>query len=426
MRKMVWAAAVVAVAAISAFLLIGGAPAADGAGKLASERVADRVEKLRGLKFKKQPKVQVVSQKELESELRKVGSESERELKGAARDRAEGLALSAELVSTMTGLIDYERDKEVLQREGEVGVAGLYVPERDRIYVIEEIVEKDRKEGEAVLAHELTHALEDQTFGDFERDPKPFADSAFARHALHEGSATLNELLYRIRYQRVQGPPSKLLPLVRKSTSDPKAPPGMNTMASFPYADGGAFAAALHEKGGWDTVNKAHRNPPQTTSAILHPDAWPKDRHERPRFTVADELGADWDRLGRADIGEIDTLAILSAGLPAEEARAGADGWEAGRFEAWARKTVNKKCKPPCRKDTAAVLVWRMRDAEQAKELSGALAKALAKSAGAKEQDGVLAFDGGAGAQLTKGRVAVLAFAPTGGEAKKLAAAAPR
>ena len=72
------------------------------------------------------------------------------------------------------------------------------------------------------------------------------------------------------------------------------------------------------------------------------------------------------------------------------------------------------------------MLVWRMRDAEQAKELSGALAKALAKSAGAKEQDGVLAFDGGAGAQLTKGRVAVLAFAPTGAEAKKLAAAAPR
>jgi hypothetical protein len=62
------------------------------------------------------------------------------------------------------------------------------------------VAEKDLREAEAILAHELTHALDDQTFGGFAREPKPFPDSAFARHALHEGSATLTEVMYRIEH----------------------------------------------------------------------------------------------------------------------------------------------------------------------------------------------------------------------------------
>jgi hypothetical protein len=424
-------AAAVAVALGGSLLFNGSSddaivPEAD-ATSLPVEQVTARVERLRGLKFKQRPKVEVVTTKQLEDELKGVERESARELKGNAKKRADGLAMAAELVSTMTGLVDYERDKDVLQREGEVGVAGMYVPERGRIYVVEEVVEQDADEGEAVLAHELTHALEDQTFHGFERDPKPFADSAFARHALHEGSATLTEVLYRIEHQRARGPVDRVLAGIRKQTSDTKAPPGMNVFSSFPYADGGKFAAALHRDGGWSTVNRAHRHPPKTTAAVLHPGAWPEDRHERPRFTVADELSPEWTRLGRADVGEVDTLAILRAGLPDAAARAAAHGWEAGRFEAYLRKGIDNSCKPPCRKDTAAVIVWRMADAEQAERLNGALAQSLQKAAKGRPQDGgVIAFDGGAAAQAQRGRVAVLAFAPTADEAKKLAAAAPR
>ena len=423
--------------AAAAALILGGTSLVGGsddpivqeadATSLPVDQVAARVERIRGLRFEQRPKVEVVSQKELEKELQGVGREARRELKGAAKKRAESLAIGSELVSTMTGLVDYDRDKEVLKREGEVSVAGLYVPERGRIYVVEEIVQQDADEGEAVLAHELTHALEDQTFGGFERDPRPFADSSFARHALHEGSATLTEVMYRIKHQRVRGPVDRALGIVRKQTTDAKAPPGMNVFTQFPYADGGRFAAALYRDGGWAEVNRAHRHPPRTTAAVLHPGAWPEDRHERPRFTVAEQLGDEWERLGRADVGEVDTLAMLRAGLPDAAAREAAHGWEAGRFEAYLDRRIDEDCKRPCRTHTAAVLVWRMADAGQAEALNGAMAKALTKAAGGEAREGgVIAFDGGAGFQLQRGRVAVLAFAPSAGLARKLAEGAPR
>lgn len=433
MRKEALGAAALAAAVLGGASLIGGSSTEDAivpeaeATSLPVEQVASRVEEIRGLKFKERPKVTVIAQKDLEKELKGVERETARELKGIAKERAESLAIASELVSTMTGLLDLERDKEVLQREGEVSVAGLYVPERGRIYVVEELVQQNAEEGEAVLAHEMAHALEDQTFGGFERDPKPFADSSFARHALHEGSATLTEVLYRIKFQGARGPVDRTLGVVRKQTTDTKAPPGMNVFSQFPYADGGKFAAELYRDGGWDRVNRAHQKPPKTTAAVLHPGAWPEDRHERPRFTVADTLDAQWDRLGRADVGEVDTLAMLRAGLPDREARAAAHGWEAGRFEAYVRKGIESSCKPPCRPDTAAVIVWRMADDAQAKALNAALRTSLGKAAGAKPQDGaVLAFDGGAAAQVQRGRVAVLAFAPSADEATKLAEAAPR
>jgi hypothetical protein len=404
------------------------------------DEVIKRVEAIRGLKFKTRPRVRLVRAKDLEGELKRVEIANARKARNTAersKQEVQGLEAASVLVTTLTGIIDPERDPELIgegkQTEGTtrgnaVGVAGLYVPETKTVYVVREIVADDPREGEAVLAHELVHALEDQSFGGFKRNVVPFADSSTAHHALAEGSATLAEVQYRIKHLGSKGPADRVLGGVEKQTTDPAAPPGVNVLQSFPYVGGGKFAADLHREGGWKVVDKAHDDPPKTTSAVLHPDEWPnEDTTTDPRFSIADALGADWGRLGRADLGEVDTLAVLRSGLSEEDAAKAADGWRAGRFEAWVHRSFSKNCKPPCRRDTAAVLVWRMRSDDDAEELVDGLEEAIPKATrGKAEDDGILALKGGAAATLQRGRIVVLAFAPTGDQAKALAEATPR
>lgn len=388
------------------------------------DEMAARVEKLRGLRFDERPQVRLVAAKDLDGVLKRVDADKREALAHDARERAERLAAASQILTVASGVVD----ETMLQREGSEieGVLGLYVPEDGNVYVVRELAEKAPAEAEAVLAHELAHALEDQNFGGFQRKTDQFADSAFARHALHEGSATLTEVMYRIEHQGVKGPVDRVLAGVRRQTTDPKAPPGLNVLGSFPYADGGRFAAQLHREGGWRGVNAAHDRPPRTTAAVLHPEAWPEDRHERPTFSLAQAMDDDWLRLGRADVGEVDTLAMLSAGLPAAPARRGAAGWEAGSFEAWAEKSISDKCKPPCRDKTAAVVVWKFADEAQQKEFTAAIKASVAKATGAEVSEQGLRIDDGAAAQVARGRVSSLAFAPSERQAVELATVALR
>ena len=412
----------------------GGASAREGTAKAKGQtkeaklppidEMAARVEKLRGLRFKERPQVRLVAAKDLDGVLKRVDADKREALTRDAREKAEGLAAASQILTVASGVVD----EKMLEREGSEteGVLGLYVPEDGNVYVVRELAAKAPAEAEAVLAHELAHALEDQSFGGFQRKTDQFADSAFAQHALHEGSATLTEVMYRIEHQDAEGPVDRVLAGVRKQTTDPKAPPGLNVLGAFPYADGGRFAAQLHRDGGWRSVNAAHDRPPKTTAAVLHPQGWPEDRHERPQFSVTKTMGDDWVRLGRADVGEVDTLAMLSAGLPVEAARKGAAGWEAGSFEAWADKSITDKCKPPCREKTAAVVVWKFADEAQQKEFTAAIKASLAKATGAEPSGEALRIDDGAAAQVARGRVSSLAFAPSERQAVELATVALR
>jgi hypothetical protein len=436
---MLGAAAVVVVGVIIAAVALGGGSAEQDRkakqreltnrkdGLPDYQQVTARVEKLRGLRFEQKPRIRLVSSKNLDGVLKRVDAEARAALRGAGKERAEALAAASELLTVQAGVIPEEAFERQNKDEDTSGILGLYVPERRAVYVVRELVQRRPREAEAVLAHELAHALEDQAFGGFEREPKPFADSAFARHALHEGSATLTEVQYRMAHLGSEGPADDVIAGVRDQLTDPKAPPGLNVLSSFPYADGAAFAAALHRKGGWRAVDKAHDDPPKTTSAVLNPERWPRDRHERPRFSLDGALGDDWVRLGRADVGAIDTLAMLRAGLPEREARRAAEGWEAGRFEAWAQQSISRDCKPPCRDQTAAAVVWKFGDEGAQRRFTAAMRASLGKATNARPAGaGALTIGKGAAAQVARGRVSALAFAPSRRQAQRMAEVALR
>ncbi len=103
-----------------------------------------------------------------------------------------------EQVLKLLGLIDPAVDlRDVSASVFSEGVAGYYDPRTKRMRTVRGAATGTRVLAEMVLAHELTHALEDQRFGlDLEGEGGS-DDAALARLALVEGTAS--ELMYALR-----------------------------------------------------------------------------------------------------------------------------------------------------------------------------------------------------------------------------------
>src|SRR4051812_23257902 len=146
-----------AVALVGLSLLGGsdGARPAPAAARPAPVRViAERVEALRGLRYRKLPRPVAVTPEQ----ARREGLEDLDRSYPAARRRAD------EEVLKLLGLIEPRIDLRSISASvfGE-GVAGYYDPRSKRLRIVDGATPGGL--GEIVLAHELTHALEDQRFG---------------------------------------------------------------------------------------------------------------------------------------------------------------------------------------------------------------------------------------------------------------------
>src|SRR5690349_5611921 len=115
------------------------------------------------------------------------------------------------------------------------------------------------------MAHELTHALQDQHFNlkRFEHWPKGDSDAQLAAHALVEGDATLAMKLYMeknplvtfafLRSLRGQGDTMEQYK---------QAPRALRESLLFPYDEGSEWAEQLYKRGGWETVSRAFKKLP--------------------------------------------------------------------------------------------------------------------------------------------------------------------
>src|SRR5688572_32003961 len=143
--------------------------------------IAKRVEALRGLRFETLPKPVEVTP----AQARREGLEDLDRSYPQARRRAD------EQVMKLLGLIDPSVDlREVSASVFSEGVAGYYDPRTKRMRTVRGAATGTRVLAEMVLAHELTHALEDQRYGLGIADQSGSDDAALARLALVEGSAS--------------------------------------------------------------------------------------------------------------------------------------------------------------------------------------------------------------------------------------------
>jgi hypothetical protein len=312
--------------------------------------IAHRVEALRQLRYKELPRPVAVT-----------GVQARREgLADLDRQYPPAQRHADEAVYKLLDLIDPDADlRDLTGSLFEQGVAGYYDPRDGRLRVVTSSGTGTRVLKEMTLAHELTHALEDQRFG-FPDERAATDDRTLAQTALIEGTATWMMSAYVERYFSPEETLGSLVGSAFQDTGD--LPPFLQAQLLFPYLGGEAFVRDLLRRadGGWALINTAYRaHMPASTEQILHPDLYLRAQAPvRVRLHVA--LGRGWKRAVAGTWGELQTRELLArAGGGSVDAAA---GWGGDRYELWQSGARN-----------ALVMRWRWDTARDEAEFVRAL-----------------------------------------------------
>jgi hypothetical protein len=188
------------------------------------------------------------------------------------------------------------------------------------------------------LAHELTHALDDQRFAlDLDGLGAACRDEELeAAVALVEGNATF----FMLRWAQSFLTPAEQLEVgVEAAALDPPPsdiPPFFMALQEWAYIDGMAFVTRLESQGGVEAIDAAFESPPVSTEQIMHPERYPNDLPVPVDVPdLAAELGKGWADLDVQDVGESWLNLALGLYLDDDEADAAAAGWDGGIYRAW-------------------------------------------------------------------------------------------
>lgn len=148
-----------------------------------------------------------------------------------------------------------------------------------------------------ILAHELTHALEDQRF-DLSRLPleaKGNDDRSLAASALVEGDATLVMNQYMLGDLSMTALKDSLASALTTDVRQLAAAPHyLRETLLFPYLHGLEFCQTLYNRGGWEALADAFAHPPASTAEILHPELFLATPRQEPvvvTFRQTERLG---------------------------------------------------------------------------------------------------------------------------------------
>ncbi|HZG54546.1 MAG TPA: hypothetical protein VEZ40_20760 [Pyrinomonadaceae bacterium] len=224
-------------------------------------------------------------------------------------------------------------------------VAGYYDPKTQEFYLADWI---DLDGQQPVIAHELTHALQDQHFNlrRLEDWPKGDSDAELAAHALVEGDATLVMTFYVMRdLKRVAAMMKSMGAAGAASEKIERAPRVLRDSLIFPYKQGMEWTSQVYRRGGWPLVSEAYKNLPQSTEQILHPEKY-FAREAPVKVSVPDIaglLGRGWARLDYDVNGEWSYFQILDEYLRAEkESQQAVAGWGGDRFALYEHRATRQ------------------------------------------------------------------------------------
>jgi hypothetical protein len=376
-----------------------------------ADDVGAAVERIRGLKFKRPVAVKIVSdaeaRKHFTERLDKFWPAADVKLEQQAYRQLGLLPAGTDVVASLLDLLEEQ-------------AGGYYDPETQTFFLLDDM---PRAAAPVLMAHELTHALDDQHFG---LDPRLAAaakddDRGTALGAVVEGSGTLVMSAYMVREMEA-GRLSRrsLLEMAESEAGRAKklkaAPALLERMLMAPYMLGPSFlcrgdssrlaSGILSPR----DIDHAIQEPPVSTEQILHPEKyWDRDRRDEPRVVTLPDLsatlGEGWKLSLTAGLGEL-TIAVLTgagsvdpnsrdATLPSSWTNAAAAGWGGDRLHLYQSE-----------KGTATVLATVWDSARDAQEFEAALSNAPPK------------------VTLRRGDAVVVVVADAGVELKALATAA--
>ena len=198
-----------------------------------------------------------------------------------------------------------------------------------------------------VLAHELTHALQDQNFNlkKFSEPAPENDDLTEAHHALVEGEATammldfllkplgrsLNTLGFDFREMIDQ--------TVQMTTANTKifkqAPRALQTVLTAPYLYGTSFFQCFRRHNDWSRAGALYRDPPVSMEQVMHPEKYFDRRDDPVQVTLPapkPEILKHWKLVDSNVLGEMGLLIVLQQFLNDDNARIASEGWGGDRY----------------------------------------------------------------------------------------------
>jgi hypothetical protein len=229
------------------------------------------------------------------------------------------------------GLVEADVDLvEAMRTLLGAGVVGFYDPETDELVVRGTALTPYVR---TTIAHELTHALDDQRF-DLDRPEYDDADDEidFGFSALVEGNARRVEDAYRAGLSDEEQLDAAAEELSLGGGLDlGDVPLVLVVLISAPYSLGHDFVVQLIDDGGQEALDAAFDAPPRTSEQVIDPATYEAGEGavEVPVPAVAGQV------VDEGVAGQFLIQVVLAEGLDADRARAAAAGWGGDSVVAW-------------------------------------------------------------------------------------------
>jgi hypothetical protein len=214
-------------------------------------------------------------------------------------------------------------------------IAGFYDPHEKQMVLVkgaatggfsdrmlEFVVQRDLI-NDMLLAHELTHALQDQNYAlqDQLDKLKNNSDREIALKSVAEGDATLAGFAYiagRMDNAVAATLTDHLRDLPETFAAQSKdTPEGLSYPLIFQYSDGTRFVSEAYKRGGWRAVDALYLKPPQSSQQIINPELY----FDHPLPPAEVQVGGyqqnlkDWKEADADTFGELSIQLILQLGI---------------------------------------------------------------------------------------------------------------
>jgi hypothetical protein len=283
------------------------------------ERVLDLVhfdEKERGLTFKHPVEIEFMSEDDFKADV----TTSDEDLSTEDKDQIDQVEASFRALGLIDGDVDLFDAQNDIQGGGTLA---YYSSDDKKVRVRGTELDVATK---VTLAHELTHALQDQYFDLSRLDDMETDGEASAFRAVVEGDATVVENAYIAQLS----PPDAAAYDDQRSDQAETADYGDDPqvlVATFtaPYIVGPPFVEALKAKGGNAAIDDALQNPPASEAALL--DIFSFLDHQQPTTVDTPSISEGEEGLDDGDFGATTWFLMLAQRIDVHRAIDVVDGW---------------------------------------------------------------------------------------------------
>jgi hypothetical protein len=308
----------------------------------------------------------------------------------------------AELTMKKFGLLPRDFNlREFLVKANGQSIAGLYDDETKTISLLNTVPLE--RQG-PILAHELTHALQDQNYdlqhwakaglkaakSQSKDDGDINDESTTARHAIVEGQAMVVYIDYLLapfgrNLKDTPGVVASMEDSAVSATIDTelmhKAPMVLREAGSFPYRDGLFFEAdILAQRGKEAAFQGVFAQPPRNTHEVFDSKAY-LERAKLVPIQIPDlrsSLSKDYEVFDSGSFGELDVRALLKQFGDKHGATDFAPAWQGGTYVAF-KRTQAPAGTQPTTADVALLYVSHWKTAQAAEHFARFYATTVSK-----------------------------------------------